>query len=191
MAFENIGKECDREMEKLAQELLKMEKEFAQQLFRGISNLYHSWQQHRDDTRLQEQLNLNKELKDQLDFMKINYKDLFREFEQTGFDPSRPQHDPTQAQNQSQTVNEDVEFNADGATNINDLDDLNINDLDFTNIDDINLNDIGETFSMNNMFDDVEFEQMSIFDLDGIDAPSLDGGDMEIPDIEIPDFELA
>ena len=46
--------------------------------------------------------------------MKINYKDLFREFEQTGFDPSRPQHDPTQAQNQSQTVNEDMEFNADG-----------------------------------------------------------------------------
>lgn len=192
MAFENIGRDCDREMEKLAQELLKMEKELAQQLFRGIANLYNSWKEHQSDNRLNEELQKNQHLKEELEAAKINLKKMFDEFKQTGFDPNRPQQDPTQGQTQEQHQKQEQEF----GEQFNDLDidpnsnisDINLDD-NVMNFDDLNLDEIGDTFSMGNMNNDMEFEQMSLFDGFDLDVPEMGGPNLDM-DNALDNFEF-
>lgn len=193
MAFENIGRDCDREMEKLAQELLKMEKEFAQQLFRGMTKLYNSWKEHRDDNRLREELEKNQSLKMELEAMKINLKKMFNEFQQTGFDPNHPQQDPTQEHS-----NEHNGFDVEQTSG--EFNEQSFSDVDFNpqaiNLDDIDMSEIGDTFSVGGLDEAAEFEQMSIFDAFDLETPEVNGPDfnmgeaLENIDFDIPDLEL-
>lgn len=178
MAFENVGRDCDREIEHFAQELLKLEKSIAQTLYKAMRNMYKDYKDNKlTNQELQSKIKENATLKNMVEKLNIDFEKMFEGFDKAGFDPN----DPIMNQStETQTFGNEIDME----NNV-----MNINDLD--------LSELGETFVANGTAPVEQFEQLSIFDsLDPLFGPEQtemlqNMGGEEIGDIELPDFDLA